>query len=191
MDDSKRDFRKIGEALADYSRQAPTSARGIVHELFPYITVASERMSSRAISRWLATEQNVKLSAATIARALRDPEKYILEIFEEIEPAVNVIRFRSRLTLEAILTDWDDPDEPEFKDIEWIDQIDEEQDESLNRAWEVLRERWFPMPQRFRILALDAIRKGEPEENHESERVEDDEGPWLYDDKDEDEPEWK
>ena len=188
MDDSKRDFRKIGEALADYSRQAPTSARGIVHELFPYITVASERMSSRAISRWLATEQNVKLSAATIARALRDPEKYILEIFEEIEPAVNVIRFRSRLTLEAILTDWDDPDEPEFKDIEWIDQIDEEQDESLNRAWEVLRERWFPMPQRFRMLALDAIRKGEPEEGQESERLEDDKYPWLQDDKYEDEP---
>ena len=194
MDDSKRDLRKIGEALAEHSRQAPVSARGMVHELFPYIAVASERMSSRAISRWLDSEQNMKLSAATIARALRESKKYILDIYEEIEPAVNVIRLRSRLSLEQILTDWDDPEEPDFNEIDWIDVEDqEEQDESskeLNRAWEIIRERWFPMPLRFRRLALDAIRESEEAENQESERVEDDEDPWESDDDDTVEPEW-
>ena len=177
MDDSKRDIRKIGEALAEHSRQAPVSARGMVHELFPYIAVASERMSSRAISRWLDSEQNVKLSAATIARALRDSKRYILDIYEEIEPAVNVIGLRSRLRREEILTDWDDPEEPDFDEIDWIDQTDKEQVDSLDelsRAWEILRERWFPMPARFRRLALDAIR--------DNERLEED---------DEDEPDWE
>ena len=61
----------IGEELVGHAKQADTSRRGLADELFPYIWIASKQMSTRAISAWLQEKQNIKLSAATIAKVVR------------------------------------------------------------------------------------------------------------------------
>jgi len=79
--------REIGLELVENSRLAEefSAQHGLINELFPYVYEASKRMSSRAISRWLESK-GTKLSAATIAKALRNPKLYWEELAEEIEP---------------------------------------------------------------------------------------------------------
>ena len=82
----------IGLKLVGHSRSTEFSAnRGLVIELFPFIFEASQRMSARAISRFLLEEQGVKLSAVTITKALNDPKKSWNVFFDEIEPSAHVI----------------------------------------------------------------------------------------------------
>jgi hypothetical protein len=84
---------EVGEALTQYAdEQAEFSARGIIGELFPYIYQASRRMSTRAISRWLREGPKIKLSAVSIAKALRNPEKYWQEFAESIEPQARIVQ---------------------------------------------------------------------------------------------------
>jgi hypothetical protein len=59
----------------------------LVIELFPFIFEASQRMSARAISRFLLEEQGVKLSAVTITKALNDPKKSWNAFFDTIDPS--------------------------------------------------------------------------------------------------------
>jgi hypothetical protein len=77
---------ELGQKLVEESSviEEFSAQRGLIDELFPYVFEASKRMSSRAISRWLSAN-NVKLSAATIAKALRNPEPYWQELADEIE----------------------------------------------------------------------------------------------------------
>ena len=82
----------VGQKLVGHSKQTEfTANRGLVVELFPFIFEASERMSARAISRFLAEHQNIKLSAVTITKALNDPKRSWLSFFESIEPSALVI----------------------------------------------------------------------------------------------------
>jgi hypothetical protein len=82
------DLTEVGQKLVGHSKSAEfTATRGLVIELFPFIFEASERMSARAISRFLEAEQRIKLSQVTITRALGDPKKSWLSYFESVEPA--------------------------------------------------------------------------------------------------------
>ena len=78
----------VGQKLLAHSKVTEFTARhGLVVELFPFIVGASERMSARAISRFLEKEQNVKLSSVTVTRALNDPKRSWNMFFDAIEPA--------------------------------------------------------------------------------------------------------
>lgn len=77
---------RVAEEDAEFSAQ-----RGLVDELFPYIYRASKRMSTRAISRWLKEAKNIKLSAATIAKALRESDRYWIAFFDEVEAAADIV----------------------------------------------------------------------------------------------------
>jgi hypothetical protein len=78
----------VGQQLVGHSKSAEfTANRGLVVDLFPFIFEASERMSARAISRFLMEEQNIRLSAVTITKALNDPKKSWVSFFESIEPS--------------------------------------------------------------------------------------------------------
>ena len=81
----------VGQKLLAHSKAAEFSAkRGLVVELFPFIFGASERMSSRAISHFLETEQGIKLSSVTINKALKDPAKNWNRFFDMIEPSARL-----------------------------------------------------------------------------------------------------
>lgn len=85
------ELQKLGLELIESSRLTEefSAQRGLINELFPYVYEASKRMSSRGISRWLKSS-GVKLSAATIAKALRNPKPYWQELAEEFEPAAEI-----------------------------------------------------------------------------------------------------
>jgi hypothetical protein len=79
----------IGQTLVEHSKTSKLDGkRGLVVELFPFICGANERMSARAISRFLKEKHGVNLSAVTITKALNDPKKYWNQFFDIIEPAV-------------------------------------------------------------------------------------------------------
>jgi hypothetical protein len=53
-------------------------------KLFPYIYIASRRMSLRVMSQWLQEKHGVSLSAAAISRALRSRELHLGRLAESI-----------------------------------------------------------------------------------------------------------
>ena len=81
----KTNIRDIGKALVEQAENKPSSARGMVDELFPYIYAASTRMSARAISRWLEEKQQVKLSYTTVSKVLKEADERLLKHFTEIK----------------------------------------------------------------------------------------------------------
>src|ERR1700689_1478807 len=83
---------EIGLKLVGHAKSTEFSAnRGLVIELFPFIFEASQRMSARAISRFLLEDQGVKLSAVTITKALNDPKKSWNSFFDAIDPSGRII----------------------------------------------------------------------------------------------------
>jgi hypothetical protein len=94
---------EIGQSLVDASQQEDTSARGLVTELFPFIFTAARRMSARSISRFLKEGHNVKISAVTISRALKEPEKHLEPFAEEVEPQARLFASCHGEDLETIL----------------------------------------------------------------------------------------
>jgi hypothetical protein len=94
MEESQQpaDATNIGLKLVGHSKSTEfTANRGLVIELFPFVFEASQRMSARAISRFLQEEQGVKLSAVTITKALNDPKKSWNSFFDTIEPWARII----------------------------------------------------------------------------------------------------
>src|ERR1039458_10527667 len=82
----------IGLKLVGHAKSTEfTAHRGLVIEMFPFLFEASQRMSARAISRFLLEEQGVKLSGVTITKALNDPKKSWNGFFDSIEPSARVI----------------------------------------------------------------------------------------------------
>src|ERR1022692_3026771 len=76
----------VGQKLVGHSKSTEfTANRGLVIELFPFIFEASERMSARAISRFLQEQENIRLSAVTITKALNDPKKSWVSFLDTIE----------------------------------------------------------------------------------------------------------
>jgi hypothetical protein len=81
----------VGPKLLAHSKAAEfTARRGLVVELFPFIYGASERMSAKAISHFLETEQGIKLSSVTINKALKDPARNWNLFFDIIEPSARI-----------------------------------------------------------------------------------------------------
>jgi len=81
----------VGQKLVGHSKSAEfTANRGLVVQLFPFIFEASERMSARAVSRFLEADQNIRLSAVTITKALKEPKKSWISFFETLEPHATI-----------------------------------------------------------------------------------------------------
>ena len=81
----------IGQDLVEHAKTSNLDGRrGLVVELFPFIFRASERLSARAISKFLKEKHGTKLSAVTITKALNDPKRSWNLFFDTIEPQIEV-----------------------------------------------------------------------------------------------------
>jgi hypothetical protein len=107
MDQDEITLTQVGLGLLETSREAEFSARGVLPELFPYIHAAADRMSTRAISRWLQEAHGIKLSAVSIAKALRNPDKYWEAFADQIEPVARAVEAASGVKMEDFLYDQD------------------------------------------------------------------------------------
>ena len=164
------DISEIGASLVTHSQEQEISGRGLVSSLFPYIYTASKRMSTRAISAFLQEEHGVKLSAVTIAKALREPEKHAAVAVDRIEPAARVVAAAQGADVEELLANSDyftairdrPPTIHGTQDDELRDAIFEYKD-----AIEDLEKEWFALPSDLRSLALAAWEKAQQEEDEE------------------------
>ncbi len=79
-------LRNAGRELVEASRGPDVRPPyGIMDELFPFVFEASERMSIRAICRWLESK-GVSVSPMTVSRALRKPDVYWQKHAGRVEP---------------------------------------------------------------------------------------------------------
>ncbi len=85
------DMKKVGAGLVEHVAEMPVTARGLAEELFPYIYVASKRMSTRAISEWLEKEHNVQISFVTIAKTLRNSPALFEKIVDGVFAAADTL----------------------------------------------------------------------------------------------------
>lgn len=75
---------EIGAKLLEAAKANTEEALPLSTKIFPYIFIASRRMSLRAISRWLDENYQVSLTAASISRALSNPEVHLNRLAEFI-----------------------------------------------------------------------------------------------------------
>lgn len=163
MDTSLQD---IGQGLASYANEeAEFSARGVLAELFPFILEASRRMSTRAISRWLAEKHNVKLSAVSVSKSLRNPERYWEEYLDTIEPFARTIELATGMPIKDFLCRDGMVDALETQMTELVGSHSGSPDEFESNMSDVddalyeLKERWFCLEESTREKAGSAIHK--------------------------------
>ncbi|MCB1276446.1 hypothetical protein [Prosthecobacter sp.] len=155
----------IGLQLSTFSKEeAEYSARGVLTELFPFIVEASRRMSTRAISRWLSEFHGVKLSAVSIAKALRNPERYWDDYLEMLEPFARRVEEATDVTVEDLLSNTDlfhaidsDP-ENFFKGLTTPEQYHEDLGEMTHALSEVSK-RWYCLEESTRTKASAALHR--------------------------------
>jgi len=130
--------------------------RGLVVELFPAIFAASERMSTRAICRFLKDEHGINLSVVTISKALKDPKKYWNLFFDIIEPSVlSYEKMEPKEKREDFLYNDEDFKKVEFPGREMVRKVLLKFE--FARAIDLLREKWFSIDYETRVRARPYI----------------------------------
>ncbi|HRQ89130.1 MAG TPA: hypothetical protein PLA50_10045 [Bacteroidia bacterium] len=90
--------------MADYAHQIPEEeARSRSEILFPFIYLASKKMSSRSITRWLSEEKGVDFSAASVAKLLRQSSRYFQLIADRVQPLAEHISAQVGMDVETLL----------------------------------------------------------------------------------------
>jgi hypothetical protein len=85
-------FTQIGNEMMEYAEQADfTAQRGLIDELFPFIYMASKRMSLRAITRWLEENHRIQISVNAVAKAMRNQEEFWARLVEDVEPSARIM----------------------------------------------------------------------------------------------------
>lgn len=153
--------KSIGEELIKESQGPQPKKRGISDELFPYIIVASMNgMSARAISRWLEEKQEIKLSAAMVAKVIRESNKRCLRLFDEMSHRTNLIRNEYTMGSEVTRSPEDSLlfNKQEFESnspyhMSQTAQILAEECKTkkpMLDAYDSIMEEWFSLPEQFR-----------------------------------------
>lgn len=156
------DISQIGHSLSKHSRGAEfTAQRGLVGELFPFLVDASARMSSRAISRFLQEQHSVKLSYATITKALNDPEKYWRLYFDTFLPAAYYIEKKTRVPCSEFLLN---PQKSQERHIKLLTrQLKNaklvESDETLTRCRAAVAVNWYMLNPDQHAAGLPHLKK--------------------------------
>lgn len=145
----------IGNDLIDYAKhEAEFSAqRGLLDELFPFIYVASKRMSLRAICRWLDETRRIQISVNAVSKAMRNQESYWARLVEDVAPAARTFADAHNVHPLALL-DCKDLFESMESSAPFICASDdrgmERQLSQVVEAAGVLRNRWFALPEEAR-----------------------------------------
>ena len=150
-----------------HSQEQEISGRGLVSSLFPYIYTASKRMSTRSISAFLQEKHGVKLSAVTIAKALREPERHAMAILERVEPAARIVATALDVSPDNLLEDENCFVAVKDKPPKIPSGRREEAEEALAEyaaARDCLETEWFALPSDLRLMTLGVLAKQEHDE---------------------------
>jgi hypothetical protein len=154
--------RKIGKELMEHAKSEGITARGAMQDLFPYIYAVSDRMSTRKISEWLEQKHGLKISFATIARALQKSDAYIEET-------------ASRYYGQAAALDFYIPKDQEFSGLDVLAsrslcnvlRLEEPLQDTIGMAKSILdglEESWFELPEKYRDACLIVMKEQQKRE---------------------------
>lgn len=151
-------IRDAGKDLVDYSQNyGEEDSRSLTELLFPSIFIASKRMSARAISRWLEENKSIKFSAASVAKAIRNQERYFESIADRVQPLAEHISHSLGLDPRDLLEGKTPP--PSFLlDEEGTNALDAdhyfELSTYIREAASKLEEEWFSLDREIRFRSL-------------------------------------
>lgn len=112
---------QIGSELVETSKKEGQDSLPMSTRLFPYIHVASRRMSLRNMSAWLKDTHGVNISPGQISRALREPQLHLERLAEFIAPLACCVGMLAKAEPYALLFDRIEEDGPYY-----IDQLCED-----------------------------------------------------------------
>jgi hypothetical protein len=147
------DVAGIGQKLFGHSKAAEfTARRGLALDLYPFIFGAGERMHGKAISEFLAKEQGVKLSAVTINKSLKDPNKNWNIYFDQVEPSARVFAKEDKVPIQELLF----REQYFFKPVEnrlLRAAVKALVKDEIRYAASILRTKWFSIDWEIRLKA--------------------------------------
>jgi hypothetical protein len=161
----KESLKDIGAELADHSHQEFTMERSSLEELFPYIMIASKKMSARAISRWFEEKKNLKISAASVAKAIREKDRYCAQIVNRAKAGAEYLSKVSEFDPDAILTgENDEISTLEIRARNLMHDPSEEDREKMERLFTGVRmlDEWTGLPDEIRTLCIETCINQKP-----------------------------
>lgn len=140
----------IGNALVNHAKEHGRPSRlPLTTQLFPYIFLASRRMSTRQISNWLKEEMKVELSAQMIVKALKNPDQHLKRLATFVQPlAVFLAQVSQQYNAADFLFHYAEDEKTVFS----VFKQDEDQFGNRSRSEEVLQaiasfsETWDQIP---------------------------------------------
>jgi len=169
---------EVGNDLVKHSIENPSSAPGIVTELFPYIYEAAGRMSSRSIAAFLNEKHKVGISASTVSRALRRPQLHVDAYVDRVEPAAREVATTLKISnFHSLLLSQNDFLDAANSTSHFSgnsEESDLEAEASFKEAIDKLGKNWWAYGDRFRALALEVLRDRETDEESALEDEHDD-----------------
>lgn len=151
----------IGAELIDHAQQEAVPVRGKLEDLFPYIVIASKHMSARAISRWFEDKKNWKISAASVAKVIREKEDYCQKAVDRARIGADRLAELSEFEADAILINENGEQDALNKEyVEKLNGSDEEKARShgLIVGLKMLNE-WNDLPEEIRALCVEVCLK--------------------------------
>ena len=166
---------QIGAELVEAARSQTEDSLPLSTKLFPYIFIASRRMSLRAISRWLQEKHGVSLSAAAISRALSSQELHLQRLAESIAAPVRYIASEYGFGTLNLLYDEvieNGPTQLEFLADHTHPQPESEHDIPRWEEMQALAGVWAPIPHEVQLLLEPYLR--ELLSDHDADDIDDD-----------------
>ena len=153
---------QIGAELVEAARSQTEDSLPLSTRLFPYIYIASRRMSLRAISRWLQEKHGVSLSAAAISRALSSPELHLQRLAESISAPAHYVAseygFGTHDLLYGVEVE-NGPTHLEFLADHTHPQPESEHDLPRWEEMQALAAAWGPIPHEVQLLLEPYLRE--------------------------------
>jgi len=167
----KDSLKDIGAELADHSKQEFAAERSSLEELFPYIMIASEKMSARAISRWFKDEKMIPISAASVSKAIREQGRYCGLIYKRALVGANWLAHEFALDADDILTNRDlvRGEKIGTPYNQWMTGSQEEQSKAreIYKNGLSLLDEWDGLPDEIRNLCIEKCINNKPKGENE------------------------
>ena len=133
----------IRHELLEYAENAHARAnRGLITRWFPFIHQAASRLSTRTISRWLEETHNIKISPASVSKALREDEKHWEGYWDIIEPSARKFEAAHHVAMESYLFDRGLFQSLANEDL-GFDEFEDQHE--YNTALDALKNDWFAL----------------------------------------------
>lgn len=162
MTEKRTSAEQIGAELVQAAKSQTEDSLPLSTKLFPYIFIASRRMSLRVMSRWLQENHGVSLSAAAISRALNSSKLHLERLAESIAPPARYVATAygfDTLNLLFGTESENGPTQLQFLSEHTHKQPESEHDVPRWKEMQDLAAVWEPIPHEVQLLLEPYLRE--------------------------------